>query len=81
MGRPVEEGRGVSVVGRLQLVSYGVSLMGPCRTDGSGGYGGAPAPLCRLCLGDGASGGWRAEVGCVGWSAWKPMEALRTLLR
>ena len=24
--------------------------------------------------------GWRAVVGCVRWSAWKPMEAFKTLV-
>ena len=25
--------------------------------------------------------GWRAVVGCVRWSAWKPMEAFKTPVR
>ena len=43
-------------VGRLHLVTYGVSILGPRSTHGSRGYRGAPAPLCRPCLGDGACG-------------------------
>ena len=75
MGHAVEEERGVPVVGCLHLVSCGVSLMGPRSTDNSGGYGGGPAPVCRPCAGDGTCGWLEGSVGCIRWSAWKPVEA------
>ena len=55
-GHAMEKERGVSRVGCLHLVPYGVTITGPCCTDGSGGYGGGPAPVCRPCLGDGVCG-------------------------
>ena len=54
VGHAVEEERRVSGVGCLHLVPYGVSIMGPCCTDGAGEYGGGPAPVCCPCLGDSA---------------------------
>ena len=38
VGHAVEEERGVPGVGHLYLVPYGVPIMGPRSTDGSGGY-------------------------------------------
>ena len=46
VGHPVKEEGGVSGVGRFHLVSYGIPIVGPCRSDGAGGYGGGPAPVC-----------------------------------
>ena len=46
----------MSGVGRFHLVPYGVSLVGPCRTDGGSWYGGGPAPVCCPCHGDGPCG-------------------------
>ena len=43
-------------VGCLDLVPYGIPVMGQRRTDGPSGYGGGPAPSCCPCLGDGACG-------------------------
>ena len=62
VGHAVKEEGGASSVGRLQLVPYGVPIVGPCRPDGTIAYGGGPAPVCRPCLGDGACG-W-LEGGC-----------------
>ena len=81
VGHAVKEEGGVSGVGRFHLVPYGVPIVGPCRSDGAGGYGGGPAPVCCPCLGHGACGRRDGVVGCVRWSAWKPMEAFRTLVR
>ena len=69
-GHAVREEGGVSGVGRLQLVSFGVPIVGPCRPDGSGGYGGGPAPVCCPCLGYGAcgwleGGGGVCQVECL----------------
>ena len=65
-------------VGRFHLFPYVVPIMGPCRTDGSSGYGSGPAPVCCPCLGDGACCWLEGVVGCVTWCAWKPMEAFKT---
>ena len=82
VGHAVKEEGVVSGVGHFHLVPYGVPIVGPCRPDGAGGYGGWPAPVCCPCLGYGrAFAGWRAVVGCIRWSAWKPMEAFKTPLR
>ena len=59
-----EEERTVSGVGCLHLVPYGVTIMGPCPTDGSSGYGGRSVPVCRPCLGDAACG-WLEGGGVV----------------
>ena len=56
VGHAVKEEGGVSGVGRLYLVPYRVPIVGPCRSDGVGGYGGEPAPVCCPSLGDGACG-------------------------
>ena len=48
VGHAVEKERSVSGVGVL--------IMGPCSPDGSGGYPGGQAPVCRPCLGDSACG-------------------------
>ena len=56
VGHAVKEEGGVSGVGRLHLVPYGVPLVGPCLPDGASGYGGGPAPVCCRCLGDSACG-------------------------
>ena len=66
----VKEEGGVSGVGRFHLVSYGVSIVGPCLLDGASGYGGWPAPVCCPCLGDGAcgrleGGGGVCQVECL----------------
>ena len=38
-------------------------------------------PLCAAhALVTARVAGWRAVVGCVRWSAWKPMEAFKTPL-
>ena len=60
----------MSGVGRFHLVPYGVPIVGPCRSDGAGGYGGAPAPVCCPCLGHGAcgrleGGGGVCQVECL----------------
>ena len=57
-------------VGRFHLVSYGVLIVGPCRTDSASGYGRGPAPVCGSCLGDGAcgwleGGGGVCQVECL----------------
>ena len=62
MGHAVEEERHVYGVGCPHLVLYGVTIMGPCRTNGSGGYGGGTAAVCRPCHGDGVCG-WLADGG------------------
>ena len=54
VGHAAREEQNVSGVGCLHVVPYGVFIMGPCRTDCSGVYGGEPTPVCRPCLGDGA---------------------------
>ena len=46
----------MSGVGRFYLVPNGVPIVGPCRSDGAGGYGGGPAPVCCPCLGHRACG-------------------------
>ena len=56
VGHAVKEEGGLSGVGRFDLVPYGVPIVGPCRPDGATGYGGGPAPVCCLCLGDCACG-------------------------
>ena len=56
VGHAVKEEGGVSGVGRFYLVPYGVPIVGPCRPDGAGGYGGGQAPVCCPCVGDGACG-------------------------
>ena len=56
VGHAVKEEGVVSGVGHFQLVPYGVPIVGPCRPDGAGGYGGGPAPVCCPCLGHGACG-------------------------
>ena len=38
VGHAVKEEGGVSGIGRFHLVPYGVSIVGPCRSDGAGGY-------------------------------------------
>ena len=70
VGHAVKEGCAVSGAGCLHLVHPGVLIMGPCRTDGTSGYGGGPAPVCRPCLGDGArgwleGGGGVCQVECL----------------
>ena len=40
VGHAVKEEGGVSGVGCFHLVPYGVPIVGPCRPDGAGGYGG-----------------------------------------
>ena len=60
----------MSGVGRFHLVPYGVTIVGPCRSDGAGGYGGGPAPVCSPCLGHGTcgrleGGGWVCQVECL----------------
>ena len=62
VGHAVKEEGGVSGVGCFHLVPYCVPIVGPCRPDGAGGYGGEPAPMCCSCLGDGAYG--RLEGAC-----------------
>ena len=52
----VEQERGVFGVGCLHLVPYGVTIMEPCRTDGSGAYGAGPAPVFPPCVGHGTCG-------------------------
>ena len=56
VGHAVKEEGSVSGVGRFHLVPYGVPIVGPCRPDGAGGYGGGPAPVCCPCFGYGACG-------------------------
>ena len=34
----------------------GVTILGPCRTEGSSGYGAGPAPVRCPCLGEGGRG-------------------------
>ena len=63
LGHAVKGEGGVSGVGRFYLVPYGVPIVGPCRPDGAGGYGGWSAPSLCQCLGDGACG--RLEGGGV----------------
>ena len=70
VGHVVKEEGGVSGVGHFHLVPYGVPIVGPCRSDGAGGYGGGPAPVCCPCLGDGAcgrleGGGGVCQVECL----------------
>ena len=60
----------MSCVGCLYLVSYGFTIMGPCRTDCSSGYGGGPAPVCCPCFAEGAcgkleGGGTVCQVECL----------------
>ena len=60
----------MSGVGRFHLVPYGVPIVGPCRSDGAGGYEGGPAPVCCPCLGHGAcgrleGGGGVCQVECL----------------
>ena len=69
-GHVVREERGVPGVGSFHFFLYGVSIMGPCRTEGLCGYGGEPAPVCCPCLGDGAcgcleDGGGVCQVECL----------------
>ena len=52
VGHAVKQEGGVPGVGRFHLVPYGVPIVGPCLCW----YGGAPAPVCCPCLGDGACG-------------------------
>ena len=70
VGHAVREEGGVSAVGRFHLVLYGVPIVGPCRPNGAGGYGGGPAPVCCPCLGHGAcgrfeGGGGVCQVECL----------------
>ena len=70
VGHAVNEEGGVSGVGRFHLVPYGVPIVGPCPSDGAGGYGGGPAPVCCPCLGHGAcgrleGGGGVCQVECL----------------
>ena len=70
VGHAGKEDGGVSGVGRFHLVPYGVSIVGPCRSDGAGGYGGGPAPVCCPGLGHGAcgrleGGGGVCQVECL----------------
>ena len=70
VGHAVKEEGGVSGVGHFHLVPYGVPIVGPCRPDGAGGYGGGPAPVCCPCLGYGAcgrlkGGGGVCQVECL----------------
>ena len=70
VGHAVKEEGGVSGAGRFHLVPYGVPKVGPCRSDGVGGYGGGPASVCCPCLGHGAcgrleGGGGVCQVGCL----------------
>ena len=82
MGHAVKEEGGVPGVGRFQLSPYSFPILGPCRPDGTSGYGGGTAPVCCPCLGDGVcprlEGG---GGGCVRWSAWNLMEAFKTPVR
>ena len=68
-------------VGRFHLVTSGVPIVGPCRTDGGSGYGGGPAPVCCPCLGDGACGWLEGGGGVCQWDAWKPKGAFKTPVR
>ena len=81
VGHAVKEECDASGVGRFHLVPYGAPIVGPCRSDGAGGYGGAPAPCAAHALVTARVAGWRAVVGCVTWSAWKPMEGFKTPVR
>ena len=72
---------GAPGVGRFHLVPYVVPIMGRCRTDGPCGYGGGPAPVCCPCLLTARVAPSRVVVGCVRWSAWKPIEAFKTSVR
>ena len=70
VGHAAKEEGGVSAVGRFHLVPYGVPIVGPCRPDGAGGYGGGPAPVCCPCLAHGAcgrleGGGGVCQVECL----------------
>ena len=70
VGHAVEEEGGVSGVGCFHLVPYGVPIVGQCRSDGAGGYGGGPAPVCCPCLGHGTcgrleGGGGVCQVECL----------------
>ena len=56
VGHAVEEECAVSGVGCLYFVPCRVTIMGPCRANGSSGYGGGAGPVCCPCLGDGARG-------------------------
>ena len=78
LGHAVKEEGGVSEVGHFHLVTHGVPIVGPCCPDGASRYGGGPAPCAAHAFVMARVAGWRAVVGCVRWSAWKPMEAFKT---
>ena len=74
VGHAVKEEGGVSGVGRFHLIPYGVPIVGPCRSDGAGGFGGGPAPCGAHALVTARVAGWRAlwgvSVGVLG-SLWR----------
>ena len=77
VGHAVKEERGVPGVGCFHLVPYGVPIMGPCPVGMEVGQ----PPCAAHALVTARVAGWRAIVGCVNGSAWKPMEAFKTLVR
>ena len=77
----VKEEGAVSGVGRFLLVPHGVPIVGPCRSEGAGGYGVGQPPCAAHALVTARVAGWRAVVGCVRWSACKPIEAFKTPVR
>ena len=81
VGHAVKEEGSVSGEGRFHLVPYGVPIVGPCCLDGAGGMEVGQPPCAVHALVTARVAGWREVVGRVRWSAWKPMEAVKTPVR
>ena len=77
MGHAVKEEGGVPGVGRFHLVPYGVPEWGHAARMARVGMEVGQPPCAASALVTARVTGWRAVVGCIRWSSWKPMEASR----